>query len=221
MVRIGALLCALAIAAGCGGGGVTDTQSARADCIRQTVGKLRANEMLDAQLALARLCAGAVASGYADDGEITGDELESLFRQDPGALAPVCDAAAKAGFARVPASAQSEIGMSASEWGVRYCRALIRGDYFTEDGSLSPASWTRLLHDHPDLFAPFLAAGLIEECDPSLGISRATCEKIVREAAEEAFRRGLVTASSASEYNVDQARFQALLREVATKYAGE
>jgi hypothetical protein len=97
-----------------------------------------------------------------------------------------------------------------------FCEVLIEGDYFTEEG-FSAVSQTRVFRDHPELGAPFLAAGLMEGYDRSLGISKATYAEIARRTAREAFRRGIVTAQGPGQFDVDRDEFVALFRKIAAE----
>jgi hypothetical protein len=217
--RAAALVLMVLAFAGCGGGESGNQTGGGEDLLARCESGSSPQEGPQQEM-VEQVCREAVDRGLMDDGELSRDDFLSVLRDQPSLFSPSCVEAANQGFAALPTSSRRLIDVTPEAWGEMFCNAVVQGDYIAVDGSLPPASLTRLYRDHPELGAPFFFAGLMETYDPSTGISKATWERISRKMSTEAFRRGIVTATSLSSFDYDRDAAIALFQEIAAEVQG-
>jgi hypothetical protein len=66
---------------------------------------------------------------------------------------------------------------------------------------------------------PIMVATLMTAYDPSFGVSRAAFKRVAERAIGEALARGLVTARTMTDYDLDQERFKEIFLDALQKYS--
>jgi len=170
-------------------------------------------------------CAEAARRGVLQqDGSIPAEQQRRIIAENPRLMFPVCETAMTIGYEQIPKSAQQYLSLDPRAAGREMCLLTIRGGGLTADGSIPPATLTRLYRQHPAFGAPFLFAGLVSSYDqsPVPGIDRQTYIKVARRVSYQAFAEGLVstTSLSASGYKIDRARFRILFARELRRVRG-
>jgi hypothetical protein len=236
LTRIVALsLCVAAISSACGGGGgneeadgsgVTQASDGRPAFTETCITGMRAFASGDISEADARkvaegFCSQAAARGLLTDKDATWSDLAPVLQQNLDLLDPLCVTWGRQGFEQLPPSVRAdvEVTFTSAEWGRQFCRAFFDADYIGSDGTLSPSELSPFIQDHPELYSPFMVATLMTAYDPSFGVSRAAFKRVAERAIGEALARGLVTARTMTDYDLDQERFKEIFLDALQKYS--
>jgi hypothetical protein len=233
-------LCIAALSSSCGGGedqseagspqagGLTRSSEGKPaypeTCVTGISAFLSANGTADDPVArgLAEgYCTQAAARGLLSDKYATWEDLAPILRQNLDLLDPLCVRWGRLGFEQLPASALGEIEITSAEWGRQFCRAFFEGDYVGSDGTIATSELSEFIQDHPELYKPLMVAGLMNAYDSSFGVSRQTFRQVADRAISEALARGIFTAKTLTQYEVDQDRFQQLFLDVLQDYSSE
>lgn len=234
LTRIVALsLCVAATSSACGGGdGNESAQSAdtSADgrpaytetCITgMTAFTSGGLSEADASKVAEGFCSQAARRGLLSDKDATWSELAPVLQQNLDLLDPLCVWSGNHGFEQLAPSVRAdvEVTFTSAEWGRQFCRAFFDSDYVGSDGTISPSELSRFIQDHPGLYSPLMVATAMTAYDPAFGVSRAAFKRVAERAVSEALARGLVTARTLTDYDLDQERFKEIFLDALQKYS--
>jgi hypothetical protein len=199
-----------------------EVQTAEKTCLTGLMGLADATGFDSAQFAQT-FCDYGEQAGLYDQGDTTWAELAPKLSEESylRLIDHNCVETGNEYFDQAPEFLRKEIEVeiNSAEWGRQFCRAYFDGQYYSEDGTVAPSGFARLVEDHVSLFTPFVVAGVVSQYQAGLGISREEFRRLAERTVEDAVDRGIVTTTSDPPFLVaDQGRFQALLLRAIRDY---